>query len=232
VVPSGGGGTIALDAITTGVASTTVNSGTSVTTGTITVAAGATIAVCFCEESLDSALDSAITGEALTFAGATPTLLAGSKKHSGGDANTDGFGQLFTLLAPPTGSAKSATWAPTYTGGTLKLCDMLMAATFTGALAATPFVLCTPVNGNAVASLTLTATLATGDLLVGLCLNGAALPTVTTGTSIGSVTGSTNTGSHAGMRVATKAGAGSQSIVFGTGGADFSVATGIVLKAA
>jgi hypothetical protein len=226
---------VALDVITTGVVQTLANTGTSATTGTVTVAAGATMALAFCEESINAGSDANITGEGTSkpdFGAVAMTLLSGSKKHSGTDAGTSGFGQMFTLANPPTGASKSGNWAMTFSSGGANGLTILQVATFTGALDASPLGAAKVINGDFVASLTLTETLATGDLFVAFCLNGGTLPTVTTGTSIGSTTGTGNSGSHAGMRVATNTGTGSVSIIFGTDNTDHSVAVGVKIIAA
>lgn len=225
---------IAQDAVSGSIVQSEVGSGTNSTT-TITIGASATIALVFLEASLSGgANDSAIGFSTLTLGGNALTHLASSKDHSGGGTppgtDTGGFVDIYYLQSPPTGSQ---TLSMTMTGGgSNNDCLLAFAVSYTGALDGAVFGTAKTNNGQFVSSLTLTDTLASGDLFVGCAANGSASPGVTTGTSDATVTGTGVTTSHGGLRVAHNSGTGSTSIVFSTNSGDYSGATGVRLIAA
>lgn len=225
---------VAVDVVTTSAVSTSVNSGTSATTGTVTVSANAKLALAFITQGLQGITDANITGTGtFTFGGQTMTALSSGLIHSGNNATDhSGWVEVFYLLNPPTGAGQSATWAPTYTGAAGNGEWILTVVTYTGTDGVTiPTVVTDTSNGENVSSRTLTATLATGDMLAGVAGNGTAAPTVTTGTQDQSITGSAFTGCH-NLNVAHNTGSGSVSIVWSTNSGDFSGATGVKLTAA
>lgn len=213
------------------VVQTNVTTGTSATTAAFTISGSATVALALIELSISGSSDANITGTGtFTLGGSAFTLVSSTKKKSGSDANVDGYVEVYYLQSPPTGS-QTATWAPTMSIGGAFLCSTLHVATFTGSDTGTaPVVASTLANGNGVSSLTVSTSLSSGDMIVGICCNGTSNPTVTTGTSIAAPTGGTNTGSHK-TRSAYNTGTGSTSIVFGTNSADLSGATAVKVTA-
>lgn len=213
------------------VVTTLTTTGTSATTASFAISGSATVALALIELSIQASSDANITGTGtFTLGGSAFTLVSSTKKKSGGDAFTDGYVEIYYLQSPPTGS-QTATWAPTMSIGGSFLCSTLHVATFTGSNTGTaPVVATTLANGNGVSSLTVSTTLSSGDLIAGICCNGTANPTVTTGTSIAAPTGSGATGSH-NTRSAYNTGTGTVSIVFGTNSGDLSGATAVKVTA-
>lgn len=214
-------------------ASTAAASPQSMTTGSFTVSQFATIAIVAVEVGVPGASDTtqSLVVSSVTFDGAAMTLVPSSKKQSGSDADLSGYVVLYYLLNPNTGGAKSATVNFTHTG-TLSLNCAAIAMTFTGELLiGQQLGTAKTVNGQLVASLTITDTLAPGDVFVGMAVNGTAAPSVTTGTTVLNRTGST---AHAADNDSAgwNSGTGSVSLVWSTSTADWSAASGVRLTSA
>jgi hypothetical protein len=221
---------IAFDAVSASLIRTGAADDTNTTGDITTVSASATYALCLLEASLQGGNnDSNISFTTASLEGTAESHLANAKSHSGG--GTTGFVDVYNLASPPTGSAitQSLTEHSGISGSIHNL--LAFALTFTGALDASPLGTPQLANGTFVSSLTVTDTLATGDLFVAICCNGSSAPTVTTGTSQATATGDASTSSHGGIRIATNSGTGSISIVFGTNSADNSAAVGVKLIA-
>jgi hypothetical protein len=197
------------------------------TTASITIAAGASHVLVFLEASLSIGhSDASITFTTLSVGGSACTQVAGAIKHSGSDAGTTGFVDIYYLLNPSSG-AQTVSITEHSGFGALGIHNLLaFAVSYLGGSGAPASVASGRANGNGVSSLTIND----GELFTGIACNGSSAPTVTTGTSDGTATGDTSTASHGGIRVAHSAGAGS--ITFATNAADSSSATGVTLTAA
>lgn len=225
---------VAIDANSTyaSIASSGAASPQSMTTGTFTVAAGATVAIVAVDVGVNGLADTtnSLVVSSVTFDGVAMTLVPSSKKQSGTDGDTSGYVVLYYLLNPNTGATKSATVNFTHTGTNSLNCGAI-AATFTGALqSGSELGTAQKSNGQFVSSLTITDTLATDDLFVGMCVNGTAAPTVSTGTSVLGRTGSL---AHAADNnsFARNSGSGSVSLAWSTNSGDWSAASGVKLTA-
>lgn len=223
---------IAVDAVSGALSVGPVTNGTS--TATHVVGGSATFAIlvfasCASSADLLTVDDTHLSLSALTLGGNAFTHLASALKHSGGDSEIVGFLDLYYLANPPTGSQTlSVTYAAT--APQARSFFRGFSVSFTGTLAGTALGTAKTSNGKLVSSLTLTDTLATGDLLLGIAGNGSAAPGVTTGTSDGTITGSVDTACD-NVRVAHNSGTGSISVVFSTNSGDWSGATGVKLIA-
>jgi hypothetical protein len=204
-------------------------------TASHTISASATIIVLFLEAGVSGASDASVAFTVMTLGGSAFTHLASAKKQSGTDGSTAGFVDLYYMTAATLGSAlpsgtQTLSITQTYSTGGTEFCGKFVTISYLGALNASPLGTAKTSNGNGVSSLTLTDTLAAGDLIVGCCGNGAATPTVTTGTQDVSSTGGAQTGVH-NLEVGHNSGTGSTSLIFGTNSGDFSGATGVKLVA-
>lgn len=227
---------VAVDTISAALVQTIVSSGTNTTAAHNSISASASLIMLFLEAGLDSPnSDATIAYSTMTLGGSAFTHLASAKKQSGSDGDTGGFLDIYYMTAATLGSAlpsgnNTLSITPTYTGGTNKFCGTVYTVAYTGSDLAAPFGTAQVSNGQFVSSLTLTDTLASGDLLVGACGNGSAAPTVTTGSSDGSSTGATNTACH-NFVVGHNSGSGSISLIFGTNSGDYSGASGVKIVA-
>lgn len=141
---------------------------------------------------------SGVTGSmAVKVAGVSMTAVTGTKVIGFGGLDQDGYTEIFQLLDPVTAigstGAKSVVGTISYTGSLAV--DMCI----------TPWVVIGTlgtITGGHATSTNGASTITSGSLTVGtggygaaIAANGTAAPTVNTGTSIASLTGSTNTGS-------------------------------------
>jgi hypothetical protein len=221
---------VAIDVISSGLVQTDQNSGTNSNTSMASISASATMAVAIVEASLHGDPDTNITNTVPTLGGVTMTVLSGSLKHSGTDSDTAGYVVIYTLASPPTGT-QTFQIVPTYTGGAGEMNLNAVCATFTGALAGSPLGTAKTVNSAGSASSTITDTLAAGDLFIGGAVNGTDVLGLTTGTTVLSQIGSTNTGSHGRLWSARNSGTGSVSIVWSQNSGDFAAASGVKIIA-
>lgn len=219
---------VTFDAASASIVKTGVASGNN-GTASITIDSNATIAIIFIEMSLQTGVDDSNITPTITLGGQTPTQVTGAKTHSGASSTT-GYVDMYYLQSPPTGvQTLSVTTGGGYAGSLG--CYIAFAISYTGTLEANFLGTANTSHLDNVASMTITDSLLTGDLFVGACVNGSATPGVTTGTSDATANGTTETASHAGIRVAHNSGVGSVSIVFSTNNTDHSGATGIKLIA-
>jgi hypothetical protein len=198
---------------------------------THTVSASATGVLFVLEFGISGDTDANFTAWGLTWGGSTPTLVSGSRRHSGNVGDTFGFIELYWLGTLPGTGAQTFHLQPTFTGGSPNSDWTGYAISVTGALAGSPLGTAQISGGELVSSVTVTDTLATGDLFIAGIVNGTTVPGVTTGTSLASNAGGALTGSHQ-IRIADNTGSGSVSIVGSTDNTDFSAISGVKIIAA
>lgn len=219
---------ITVDVASTAIVKTAVALGNNGTTS-MTINASATVAIIFIEMSVQGGVNDNQISPTITLGSQTPTQVSGAISHSG-TSSTAGFVDMYYLLSPPTGSQTlSITTAGSYAGATGNY--IAIAVSYLGTLESVQFGTAQTSHLDSVSSLTITDSLATGDLFVGGAVNGSSLPGITTGSSDATGSGDTTTASHAGLRVAHNSGTGSVSLVFSTNSADKSGATGLKLIA-
>lgn len=228
---------VTVDAVSGTVRFNGVASGTN-GTASHTVSASATVILLFVESgrgSTGTGDDSTIAVTVATLGGKAFTHLGSALKHSGADAEVLGFVDVYYMTATSLGSALpsgASTLSITETAtGTAQLFGNCWSVSYLGSDGNAP-TLVTPQNGKLVGSLTLTATLAAGDLIAGIACNGTAAPGVTTGTSDATATGGSTNNAADNTRVAHNTGTGSTTIVFSTNSGDWSAASGAKLVAA
>ncbi len=221
---------VTVDAVSTVAAINAAVTGTTAT-GTITINAAATLVVVFIELGQPGAgSDVNITGTGtFTIGGNALTHLGSALKHSGSDADHFGYTDIYYLTSPPTGAGLTLSWAPTCSSNTNT--GSATAVSYLGALNASPLGTPQLANGQLVSSLTVSDTLASGDLLVGICGNGTSVPGITTGTSDLSNAGGATTGCHQ-MRIGHNSGTGSVSLAFSTDNTDYSCLSAVKIVAA
>lgn len=224
---------VTVDAVSTSIHFSAGSTGGNATATHVVSASATGVLLCY-EAGLDSSSDALITGfSTLTLGGKAFTHLGSALKHSGTDAQTAGFVDLYYMTAASTGSglpsgSSTLSVTPTFTGGGAKYFGLFWSVSVLGHDGNAP-TLITPTNGQLVSSLTLTATGAASGLNLGIAGNGSTTPGVTTGTSQANATGSAFTAID-NARVLSNAGNGS--LVWSTDAGDWSAATGALFVAA
>jgi len=164
--------------------------------------------------------DNLITVGNVTFDAVNETQLVGAKKHSGIDSDLWGFADIYTLASPNTGASKLISNAATISAGNLD--GNLTAVTIIGSSLSVS--LAGVANGENVSSLDVSTTLTADEMLLGICVNGSTIPTVTAGTSLTSNSATSfNAVGH--MRVAYNTGVGTVHLTFTTDSGDYSALT-------
>jgi hypothetical protein len=194
-----------------------------------TINAAATGTVLLIESALEGGQnDNLVSYSVMTEGGAGFTQATGARVHSGG--GTTGFADIYTQV--PAAATGAQTLSITNNGGSGNSYDEIAWAV--SVLGGFTLGAVKTVSGSGVSSQTLTWSgadaLASGDLILAICVNGTSAPTVTTGTSIASQVGGTGASSHNAV-IAQNTGTGTVSVVFSTNAADSSAACGIRLIA-
>lgn len=224
---------VTLDAISTVARAAAAASGTAAA-GAHTISASATAIGFHLEIGLSGLSDANITIGTITLGGKAFTLASGSLVHSG--TTTDTFGYVLSYYMTPTslgsalpsGAAQVLTLSPTYTGGGSVEYLAGWSYSILGSDGNAPTVITDSTNGQLVTSRTITGALdAGGGYMSGLCGNGTAIPTMTTGTSDATSGASGFTGNDE-CRLAHNTGTTTTTIVWGCNNTDYSCATGLV----
>lgn len=204
-------------------------------TATHVVSASATAIVLHLEIGIQADLDSKITAITATLGGKSFTVAPGSRVHSGTTTDTFGFVESYYMTPTSLGSAlpsgsSTLSITVTFTGGSNFLYMAAWSESLLGTDGATPTVITDATNGQLVSSRTLTAALATGGYMTGICGNGTAVPTMTTGTQDASSAGVGGTGNDE-VSLAHNSGNTTTSIVWACNNTDYSCATGFYFAA-
>lgn len=203
--------------------------------GTLTVNAGDTAAYVGLTAAATSGslYGSNALAAVVTLGGVTMTPVAASRVFGFGNDNVDGFSQFYELRAPTAGASQTIHVTLTWLGSATTVGTRCIVIPFTvnGALGTTT------TGGHATSvnlqsSITAAmATMATGDLGMAIAANGSTAPGVTTGTSRGTKTGTTDSGSD-NATLASNTGTGTVNAVFSTNNTDESQASWIIIPAA
>lgn len=221
---------VALDAINSANQSSVANGSTQ--SFTLTVGPTAVLAVAFVELSLQSGVDSNVLDLANFTIGPRPfKRLPNTRKRTGFDTSIYGYTEIWYAWYPLPG-VQTVSWKLNFVTSIVGNSTVTV-GTYSGVLTMDASeVFGTPVLANAqlVSSLSVSDTLASGDMLVGVCANGTAPPTILTGTADKSTSGDGSTASH-NTTVGHNTGTGSVTLAFNTNSGDYSGISAVKLMA-